>query len=142
MRWVRVMKLFQSEGIKKYLPGIAWFFIVLILLMLPSKDLPDAEDWMARIFFDKWVHAGLFGGLVFFWLFPFGLTNHTAHNKRFFAAIIFIAVVLFGLLSEYLQMRFTADRQFDLGDWAADSVGAVLGLLFTSMVIESLKRQR
>mgnify|MGYP003332879846 CR=1 FL=1 len=32
--------------------------MVLILIVLPQKDIPEVDDWYHRIYIDKWVHAG------------------------------------------------------------------------------------
>src|SRR6478672_5501393 len=55
---------------KKFIPGIAWFFILLVLLCLPGDDLPDSDWWLDKIYFDKWVHTGLFGLLAALFMAP------------------------------------------------------------------------
>ena len=47
-------------------PGIGWLIICTILLTLPGTSFPK-EDWLDKIWFDKWVHIGLFGGMVLLW---------------------------------------------------------------------------
>jgi hypothetical protein len=42
---------------KKFLPGIAWFFVVLILICLPGKDIPKI-GWLTGIDIDKVIHVG------------------------------------------------------------------------------------
>ncbi len=55
---------------KYFLPGIAWFFVVGILTLMPASDVPEVS-WMDNIpNFDKLVHAGLFGGLAFLFALP------------------------------------------------------------------------
>ncbi len=115
--------------LKKFVPGIAWFFLVLILLCLPGDDLPKADDWMSAIFFDKWVHTGLFSVLAFLFMMPYCKSNSTNKNK--WASIIKIAlsVSIWGLTTEIIQKFFIPGRSFDWWDWAADSAGATLALL-------------
>ena len=55
----------MSSKAKRFLPGISWFFILLVLLCIPGTDLPQAEDWMQKLYLDKWVHTGLFAILSF-----------------------------------------------------------------------------
>ena len=47
-----------------FVPAIAWVIIVTVLLVLPGPDIPDVS-FLDEIYFDKWVHAGLFCGLTF-----------------------------------------------------------------------------
>ena len=55
---------------KYFLPGIAWFFIVGVLTLMPASDVPTV-NWMDNIpNFDKLVHAGLFGGLTILFALP------------------------------------------------------------------------
>lgn len=113
---------------KKFIPGIAWFFLVLTLICLPGDDLPKAEDWMSAIFFDKWVHVGLFSILAFLFMMPFCKSNATNNIKWVSVIKIALAVSIWGLTTEFIQKFFIPGRAFDLWDWAADSVGVILAL--------------
>ncbi len=113
---------------KKFIPGIAWFFLVLILICLPGDDLPKADDWMSAIFFDKWVHAGLFSILAFLFMMPFCKSNLTHKNKWVIIIKIAIAIIVWALTTEFIQKFFIPGRSFDLWDWVADAVGVLLAL--------------
>ena len=118
---------------KKFIPGITWFFIVLFLICLPATDIPEVS-WLDRIYFDKWVHAGLFGMLTLLFSWPF--YNSTFNNKerlQYFIKIAF-AVCVWGLTTEFIQKYFISGRAFDLLDWAADSIGALIAYLFCKKV--------
>jgi hypothetical protein len=91
---------------KKFIPGITWFLVVMVLLFTPGNDLPEVGDWFARINFDKFIHMGVFGLLTFLFMFPIGL----------------------------VQKYFIPGRSFDLLDWAADSIGAAVAWLFCRKV--------
>ncbi len=56
----------QRISFKKFIPGIAWFFIVLVLMVLPGNELPET-DWLNINYFDKIMHAVVFAFLVFFY---------------------------------------------------------------------------
>ena len=105
-----------------FIPAIIWFIIVTILLCLPGKDVPD-ESWLNIIYFDKWVHAGLFGGLTFFCSLPF-IFNFKATKKL----LILIAILsaFYGVLMEYAQKYLIPDRDFDYYDMMADAAGCVI----------------
>ncbi len=111
------------------MPGIAWFFLVLTLLCLPGNDLPKADGWMNFIFFDKWVHAGLFGILTWFFLIPFSSEIKPGKTKWNAALKVALAVSVWGLTTEFIQLFFIPGRNFDLLDWAADSTGVLIAVI-------------
>ena len=63
---------------KKFIPGIAWFFIVLVLICLPGKEIPKV-GWLININFDKAVHVGVFGLLTILFCRPF---YKSSFNKK------------------------------------------------------------
>lgn len=113
---------------KKFIPGIAWFFLVLTLICLPGDDLPKADNWMSTIFFDKWVHAGLFAVLTFLFITPVCTSNETIKTKCSFIIKIALALSVWGLTTEFIQKFFIQGRAFDLLDWVADSMGVLLAV--------------
>ncbi|MES2429974.1 MAG: VanZ family protein [Bacteroidota bacterium] len=120
----------QNIPFKKFIPGIAWFFLILILIGLPGDDLPKMDTWFQRWNIDKLIHFTLFGILAYLFILPFkrsGITNKEKH--QYFLRICF-AVILWGLTTEFIQEYYVPHRSFDLLDWAADSLGAVLALFF------------
>ena len=116
-------------SIKKFIPGIAWFFLVLILICLPGDDLPKTDDWMSAIYFDKWVHTGLFSVMAFLFMMPLKNIDTPLTKKNNTAIKICIALSIWGLTTEFIQKYFIVGRSFDLWDWAADSVGILLALI-------------
>ncbi len=127
---------------KKFIPGIAWFFLVLTLICLPGDDLPQASTWMDLIHFDKCVHIGLFSMLGFLFMWPFVVAP--ASNKKKLQTIlkIAIAVILWGITTEFIQKYYIPKRSFDLFDWAADSAGAVLAHFAAMFVIRKRDKHR
>ncbi len=116
---------FNGVSIIKFLPGIAWFLLVLILICLPGKSIPQA-NWLDIVDFDKFVHAGLFGGIVFFFSMPFKKIALERQKKINLFIKITLAACVWGITTEFIQKYFIPGRQFDLMDWAADSLGAFL----------------
>lgn len=109
-----------------FLPGIALVIFIYVLLTLPGKDIPK-NNFFELVHFDKWVHAGLFGSLVFAFCFP--LRNAFFYRHSLYWLIIALAI-LYGIAMEYVQQYFTVDRSFDVTDMLADAVGALLGYFF------------
>ena len=112
-------------GLKSFLPGIAWFLLVLILICLPGKDVPK-DAFLDSINFDKIVHSGLFGGIVFFFCMPFKNAGYSKQYKLHLFIKITLATCVWGITTEFIQRYFIPGRQFDLLDWAADSFGAIV----------------
>jgi VanZ family protein len=112
--------------LKLFIPAVLWFIIIFILLMMPGDDIPKAH-FFDIVYFDKWVHAGLFGMQVLLASFPFFKGQY---NFRRIAVNITVGAVVYGVAMEFVQKYFTSDRAFDIWDMAADTFGAVMGCLF------------
>lgn len=113
---------------KKFLPGIAWFFVVGILTLMPGSDMPKV-GWLSRIWhFDKIVHAGLFGGLTFLFCMPYFKFIGSNRQKINFFIRVSLAVIVWGITVEFIQKYFVPGRSFDLEDWAADTAGVLIVL--------------
>ena len=110
-------------SIIKFIPGIAWFFVVLVLICTPGEDIPSSSLF-DLLYFDKWVHTGVFGLLALLFMLPIGVSLMTNTEKLNYFIRIAIAASLWGLTTEYIQKYWIAGRSFDLFDWAADSLGA------------------
>lgn len=109
-----------------FLPGIAWFFIVGVLTLMPANDVPTV-NWMDNIpNFDKLVHAALFGGLSFLFALPLLKSGFSEKQKINYSIKISLAAVVWGITIEFLQKFFVTSRDFDLLDWAADTVGIII----------------
>ncbi len=114
---------FKELSVKQFTPGIAWFLLVLVLICLPGSNIPTVETWLNDIYFDKWVHAGLFAVLTFLFIFPVSRTGIPLGVKKNTALKISIAACIWALTTEFIQKFFIADRSFDAYDWLSDSFG-------------------
>lgn len=120
---------------RHFAPGIAWFVLVAILLFIPASELPKPQTWLKKIFFDKWVHAFLFGFLAF--LFMKGSFKAWPKSKllsRIFVCI-FIVCSAWGLATEFIQGNWIKGRGFEWLDWAADSTGALMALIYWLIIL-------
>lgn len=126
---------------KNFLPGIAWFFVVGILTLMPAKDVPQV-GWMDNIpNFDKLVHAGLFGGLVFLFALPLLKSPFSQKQKLFYSIRISLAAIVWGITIEFLQKFYVPSRDFDLLDWAADAGGVLIALWLILSILNHLKKK-
>ena len=101
--------------------AIIWLFLISVLFFLPGSALPQ-EGLFGIPHFDKYVHAGFFAILLFLWRFYFD-------PAAGYSWLLFALAFCYGLGVEVIQHYFILYRSFDVGDVAADMVGAVLGLL-------------
>ncbi len=124
---------------KKFIPGIAWFLLVLVLVCLPGEDIPKIEE-LDFVNFDKLVHAGLFGGIVFFFAMAYNKSALTQKEKIVVFFKLTFATVIWGITTELIQKFFIPGRQFDLLDWAADSLGAVIAFFVSRLFFARKKK--
>ena len=109
-----------------FIPAIIWFITSTILLVLPGDDLPSNGIFGIQNF-DKLVHLGMFSLLTILFAFPFakaGIESKALTKKIFTIAI---AVVIYGIVMEFVQEYWAINRAFDLSDMLFDSIGSVLG---------------
>jgi VanZ family protein len=111
------MKISQKQ---MKLLAFAWLIFISILFFLPGSALPK-DDWLSKIYFDKWVHFGFFALLLFLWRFYFPGESKYHHHLLAFA-------FCYGLSVELIQHFFIANRSFDVGDLIADMTGGVAGI--------------
>jgi VanZ like family len=102
--------------------AVSWLLIMCVLFFLPGSALPK-EDWLNSIYFDKWVHVGLFAVLIFLWRSAFNW-NFTEYNW-----VLILSALLYGLLVEFIQRQWIPNRSFDLYDVLADTTGSIVGML-------------
>jgi len=100
-----------------------YFLLITILFFLPGSALPK-EDWLSKIYFDKWVHVGLFMILSFLSCWAFLL------KRRKDLVMLLLATICYGFLVEIIQGTLVANRSYDLGDLTADTCGSILGITF------------
>ena len=113
----------------KFIPGIAWFLIVMVLLFAPGREFPST-NWFGDIQMDKLVHIGVFGLLALLFMTPVGRSKMEKREKLQYFIGIAVAISIWGLSSEFIQKYWAIGRNFDLLDWLADSIGAVLTYLY------------
>ena len=102
---------------------LLYFLLICFLFFIPGSALPEGGNWMSAVYFDKWVHAGIFAVLTF-------ATGWTGNISSIFALLlIFFASMSYGIIVELIQDHFIANRSFDWGDWLADGGGSVVGLV-------------
>ena len=100
---------------------VVWAIVLLYLSLTPAP--PHVEGPLG---WDKLQHAAALGGMAFL-VYRVSLTFRAPPFRS--ACTGFVFATLFGGLIEILQQGFTANRQADPIDFAADAVGALIAVL-------------
>ena len=125
---------------KKFVPGLAWFFIVGILTLMPGNDVPEAS-WLNIPHLDKLVHAVMFGGLTLFFCLPYLKSGFSTQKKTNIFIRISLSLVLWGLIIEVIQKYFVPGRGFEWLDVLADAVGVLIAYWICKKILKSQKLQ-
>lgn len=111
-----------------YAPALAWGIFVFVLSVIPGKDFPSIPNWGELLSVDKIVHTIFYGGLT--WLILLGKRKATDKDVSvLFALGAATLSSAYGWFLEWFQGAYCADRMSDVMDGAANTLGAVLGLL-------------
>ena len=97
---------------------------------MPGTAFPR-QNFLTDIHFDKWVHVGLFGALVFLW--------KSVLVNRINNALLVLLAGLYGFIVEVGQKELVANRGFDVYDIMADVAGSILGLVIWWQVYKKNK---
>ncbi|NOT51665.1 MAG: VanZ family protein [Chitinophagaceae bacterium] len=119
----------MTKTISRFSPAIGWLFITTFLLTLPGSAIPE-ENWLDKIWADKWIHIALFALLVILWC--RGVTKKAIEKKlltKHFIAITILAIG-YGIGMEFVQRYLIPNRSFDIIDILADAAGCMIGLGF------------
>jgi hypothetical protein len=111
----------------RFLIAILYLTFISVLFFLPGSAFPETT-WLHEIWFDKWVHVSLFAVLIVVWCWAL---QTSARLK-----VLVITAVVYGIFVEWVQHNFVANRSFDWGDWTADVVGTLVGLLVWNRYIK------
>lgn len=127
---MRVVALWAAFGL--------WLAILWALSSGPPVVTSDSGAFPIRI--DKVLHFGyFFGGTVCLML---ALLNTISLRGWRLAFLAFAIMAFIGATDEFHQ-SFTPNRQgSDPGDWLADCVGALAGVMVTSAIYGKVKSER
>lgn len=105
---------------------IIYFLFIAVLHLIPSTSLPEVS--LSDLFqLDKLVHAFLFAG-AFLVLYKYCLQYYI----KFSRFILVIICVFYGFLMEFLQALLAQNRNGDIMDFVADTIGVLLGLYLST----------
>jgi len=119
-----------KKPVPGFLPAIGWLIISTVLLTIPGTSFPK-EDWLDKIWLDKWVHLGMFTILVILWCWGGLRARASIQKRKIFFTMIAILGIVYGLGMELVQHYFIPNRSFDTGDLLADAAGCMAGLIYS-----------
>lgn len=106
--------------IKAYKLTIVAVVVILIAVLMPADDVPSVG--IPNI--DKFVHAGMFGGLTLCFYGEY-LWNNKILPKLIYS---WLGIEGFAMITELLQY-FAEGRSTDTKDFIADTIGIILGII-------------
>jgi VanZ family protein len=109
------------------LPGILWAIIIMILLALPPNDLPKSS-FLNIPHLDKIVHFILFFVLALLLAGGFSKQVQFSFFNTSPLLIAMLIAIAYGGLTELLQGSLFVGRTSEFLDFAADCVGALIGI--------------
>jgi VanZ family protein len=116
--------------IKFLIPGLLWFLFSFILLTLPGSVFPK-ENWLDKIWADKWIHIILFATLIILWAWAYYKLKTEKRNLKKIFLWLTVTGIMYGVAMEFVQKYFIPNRSFDIGDMASDAVGCFLGFFYS-----------
>ncbi len=76
---------------------------------------------------DKVIHIGLFFLLTVLFSQPFKNAPLEEMKKKRFFLLVALLVFFYGIIMEFVQKHFVANRSFEMADILVDGIGAAIG---------------
>lgn len=105
-----------------YTPVFSWGVFVLVMSLLPSRDLPNALIEVS----DQLLHASIY--VAWTMLACWGYVQVNNGMKRSAYLTVLVCALVFGLGVEFAQKYLTDYRHFEWADMLANTTGSLLGL--------------
>ena len=120
----------MNSFLKYNTPSIIWALVILVLCLMPGKDLPN----ISILNFDKLAHFSVYFLLSLLMYYGWKKQNSflALHRQTFIKILLLTST--YGFAVEIMQELFTVDRHFDIFDALANSIGAVAGSMLAVYV--------
>ena len=105
-----------------------WALFILVLCGMPGRDIPHISS-LELMNFDKFVHAALFLVLMLLTIRGFVLQTTFLKIQQHPKMIAFVFCVVYGASLEIMQGLVFEQRNADVYDFIANSVGAAVGAM-------------
>lgn len=113
--------------------ALFWTIAITVACLVDMSTVPAAN--VENI--DKVAHLSFYAIFSILWFLY--LRNKIENTKKLFL-ILFLLSVFFGIFIEFCQSTFTENRQADINDVIANTIGAVIGLIIMSFFNKRFKK--
>ena len=124
--------------LSKRFPALLWTIFIFILLTIPGKMLPKEDLFIPNL--DKFIHVFLFGSFVFLWCMYYASKQGKDDHLKYLFIRILVIGCLYGIGLEFIQKYFIPNRDFDIYDIVADTLGAIAGFLIVRRTVDMRKK--
>jgi VanZ family protein len=104
--------------------------LIIIAVLIPGSNLPDVG--LGGL--DKIVHIGMFATWAV-------AVRHDFYNQRFNFFSLFLAGLVFSLITELVQLMVEG-RTFDFYDMLADAIGLLIGLTMSGPILKLVSKMK
>ena len=125
--------------IKSFRLAIIWFLFILLLVSVPGTFIPSIQTFAEWLQWDKLTHFVLFGSFSFFLIIGFLKENHKT-TWQIYCIAIFISI-LYGAFTEWWQKYVCINRDGNMFDFYADTIGAILGGVFYKILNKPIAKR-
>lgn len=122
--------------IKYLIPAFIWSVAILIMLLLPSSQIPSYK--ILKIpHLDKIIHFGMFLGLSILLVFGFMKQNKNSFLFKDAYTITLVICVFYSAGTEFLQsISVSLQRMGSALDFAANMAGTITGLILYFVIMK------
>ncbi|MBM1105993.1 VanZ family protein [Aurantibacter crassamenti] len=117
------------------------FFIWLVFVTyssLASFSGIDTDSYSFNIpYADKIVHFIFYSTAAFLGVFSLREQKKWSVSKRKSFVLLFVFTVIFGIIIEVIQYKFTTNREGDILDALANSLGGLIGVLVCNFIFSN-----
>jgi len=113
--------------IGKQWPALACALLILIIVGIPSNQIPEIPTFLDWLSPDKIVHVAIFGILSYLILFGNRQQYLNCKNRSYYVIVAVLISVVYGLITELLQFYVFIGRNANVYDFYADAIGAIGG---------------
>ncbi len=113
----------QHKGLLVFLPLFIYWIILFILTTIPAPSLPKLLG-----FSDKIKHIGAYFILALLLSLSIHLQTKIKLFANNFSIVSFVIILFYGAIDELHQL-LVSNRSCEFGDWFADLIGGLIGVL-------------
>ena len=113
------------------IPAIVWTAFIASSCLLPSS-LFKPFTFQSLLELDKFIHLVLY--FVFVQLWVLNLEKINRKNKL----VILLIGIIYGIFIEFMQSAMNIGRSYEIDDMIANTLGAILGIVFMTITQNSL----